>query len=225
MLSNTDIDKLMRSDPFIAKIYVGTVARDQLPSIIVQRPSLYVVNTDPSNLPGQHWFVVYFVTTPNDQTNTVLKTTAHLKFPSLNLKRKRSRYSSSSSSRSVSKKSSRKQQQQQQQKHFQTLFAQTPVFNFNKQPQQLTKTLNEHFDSSGYPPSEDIKSILISNGPNYMYNSNRVQSFTSETCGYFCIMYAYYRARGISFPKFLSMFSKNVSLNEALIKYFFKVNF
>ena len=86
-------------------------------------------------------------------------------------------------------------------------------------------SLNEHFDSAGQQPIERINNILLLNGPNYMYNSQRVQSYSSETCGYFCIMYAYYRARGVSFPSFLAMFTENLIQNEATVRYFFKMNF
>jgi hypothetical protein len=34
-------------------------ALDELPNVVVPRPSVIVINTDPSTKPGQHWVAVY----------------------------------------------------------------------------------------------------------------------------------------------------------------------
>ena len=50
------IDKVLKKN---CGIYRGIYACDQLPSITI-RPSVIVVNTDPSNKPGRHWICMFF---------------------------------------------------------------------------------------------------------------------------------------------------------------------
>ena len=48
-------------DPFTKGSFVGVCARDQLSSIEINKyPKSFVVNTDPIELPGEHWIVIYF---------------------------------------------------------------------------------------------------------------------------------------------------------------------
>ena len=83
--------------------------------------------------------------------------------------------------------------------------------------------VNEHFDSAGFYPSRDLESELIAHGPKFRYNDTRVQAFNSETCGLFCLFYCYFRCRGYSFSDIMNMFSKNLYVNEHLVKYFYKL--
>ena len=85
---------------------------------------------------------------------------------------------------------------------------------------------SEHFDSAGQQPLPRLKNFLASQSEYsvYMYNSMRIQDNSSYTCGLFCLMYAYYRSRGVSFNSFLSMFSSsNLEQNESVVKYFYKM--
>ena len=49
----------MLRDPFIRQQYGGVLAIDQLPFVVTNRPKIFIVNTDISSKPGEHWFVVY----------------------------------------------------------------------------------------------------------------------------------------------------------------------
>ena len=82
-------------------------------------------------------------------------------------------------------------------------------------------TICEHFDSAGFKPSPSFEQYLIIHGPKYLYNKERVQAFKSDTCGLFCLFYAYFRCRGHTFADIMNMFSDNLKLNEALVKTFF----
>ena len=148
MISNHDINAYVARDPYISRIYGGTLAIDELPRTQQARPTLFIVNTDPAHLPGSHWLGVY-----------------------------------------VSDKS-------------------------------------EHFDSAGQPPLPRLKNFLSNQSLSsvYMYNNIRIQDSSSYTCGLFCLMYAYYRSRGLSFDTFLSMFSySDLEQNESVVEYFYRM--
>ena len=48
------IDRAMRQHPLLKKIYGATVSSDHQ-RLCLQKPGVYVINTDPSYLPGEHW--------------------------------------------------------------------------------------------------------------------------------------------------------------------------
>jgi len=52
-----EIESALRSDKFVDGVLVGVFAADQLPQ--KEFPGAYVVNTDESNQPGQHWVAFY----------------------------------------------------------------------------------------------------------------------------------------------------------------------
>ena len=54
-----ELEEYMLRDPYISQYFGGVVALDQLPKVI-KKPSMFIVNTDPSSLPGRHWLVVFF---------------------------------------------------------------------------------------------------------------------------------------------------------------------
>ena len=80
----------------------------------------------------------------------------------------------------------------------------------------------EHFDSSGYKPKPNVANYLMFHGPEYLFNTRRVQSFLSETCRVFCLFYCYFRCRGYSFSDVMNMFSDNLLMNEAIVKHFYE---
>ena len=135
----------MLNDPYISSFYGRVVALDQIPSLI-EKPTIFIVNTDPAALPGTHWLSVFF------------------------------------------------------------------NFGFNK-----------HFDSSGHLLSLALQQELISQGPLYMYNTMRVQSFTSDTCGQFCLFFCYFRCRGYSFTEIMNMFTSSLELNESIVSLFYSL--
>lgn len=80
----------------------------------------------------------------------------------------------------------------------------------------------EHFDPAGLEPMPYVRTFLTARGSQFMYNSKRVQSFSSETCGVFCLFFAFFRCRNYSFRNILSMFSNDLHLNEIIVKQFFE---
>ena len=55
MISNHEIDAYVANDPYISAMYGGTLAIDELPKYEITQPTLYIVNTDPAHMPGEHW--------------------------------------------------------------------------------------------------------------------------------------------------------------------------
>ncbi|DAC80266.1 TPA_asm: adenain [Branchiostoma lancelet adintovirus] len=51
---------VLESDENTAPIARGVFAADQLPTNVPEYPSAFVVNTDCSGKPGQHWLALYF---------------------------------------------------------------------------------------------------------------------------------------------------------------------
>ena len=43
----------------LGSILKGVYARDQFPSLKTYAPACYVINTKPSNSPGEHWLAIY----------------------------------------------------------------------------------------------------------------------------------------------------------------------
>lgn len=142
-LNTQQLASYMLNDPFIREQFGGVLALDQLQYTHL-KPKIYIVNTDPQNEPGEHWFCIYLNCIP------------------------------------------------------------------------------EHFDPAGVIPMSIVKNYLIVNGPNFLCNRQRVQSYFSETCGLYCLFYAYFRCRNYSFQSILSMFSNNLLLNETIVKFFYK---
>lgn len=106
------------------------------------------------------------------------------------------------------------------------------VFIVNSDPNYLPGThwyalyfdrISEHFDSAGFEPNPVLENHLIVHGPQYKYNSTRVQNFNTDTCGLFCLFFVYFRCRGYTFNKIMNMFSNNLELNEHIVKYFYEI--
>ena len=73
---------------------------------------------------------------------------------------------------------------------------------------------NEHFDSAGFYPHPYFETYLIAKGPKYMYNDKRVQNYDTNSCGDFCLMYCYFRARNYPFTDIMSMFLATLCLTK-----------
>ena len=59
-LNNLQLDLLAQSDPKLSQLLCGTVACDQLPSLVMKEgPTAYIVNTDPQDKPGRHWIALW----------------------------------------------------------------------------------------------------------------------------------------------------------------------
>ena len=60
ILTTSQLNQLAFHHPTLATSFYGTVPCDGLPDIPdVSRPQAYIVNTDPSGQPGQHWLGVW----------------------------------------------------------------------------------------------------------------------------------------------------------------------
>ena len=57
-----ELESYMLRDPYIRRFYGGVVARDQLP-LIITKPRIFIVNNDPADMPGRHWYALFFTTT------------------------------------------------------------------------------------------------------------------------------------------------------------------
>ena len=144
-MNTQQLRQYMLLDPYIRQYFGGVISSDKLP-LTVHKPRIYIVNTDPSSLPGEHWVTLFI------------------------------------------------------------------------------DSVCEHFDSSGIRPRKDFENYLIAHGPNYMFNNQRVQDFKTDTCGLYCLMYAYFRCRGYSFSNILDMFKDNLAINEIIVKYFYSLS-
>ena len=55
-----EIEAFMKNDRRIQPCFRGVYAVDELPVKPFHRPALYIINTDLSTLPGEHWIAIYF---------------------------------------------------------------------------------------------------------------------------------------------------------------------
>lgn len=78
----------------------------------------------------------------------------------------------------------------------------------------------EYFDSIGVPPKQkEFLTFLKKHGTRYKFNNKRLQGALSTTCGNYCGVYLYYRAKKTSFRDFLKLFSNtDFSRNDAKVK-------
>ncbi len=83
--------------------------------------------------------------------------------------------------------------------------------------------VSEYFDSLGKKPSNHFRNWLSLNERSYAYNTKRLQNANSDVCGQYCLMYSYFRCRGLSLQKFLDMFDKDLHINDVKVKYFYDV--
>ena len=76
----------------------------------------------------------------------------------------------------------------------------------------------EYFDSMGRKPKIDILTYLFAKNYKCVYNAKRIQDYNTNTCGLFCLFYAYYACRSCSFENIINCFTDNLKINEALVK-------
>lgn len=81
----------------------------------------------------------------------------------------------------------------------------------------LGSEISEYFDSLGNPPLK-LETFLMDRGCKYIYNTKKVQSDNSDVCGDYCILFSFFRCRGICFEDFLSFFSNDLMSNDEMIK-------
>lgn len=86
----------------------------------------------------------------------------------------------------------------------------------------------EFFDPLAFPPIhyvDHFENFLVNRGPQYKFNTQKVQSDESTQCGLFCIYYLYFRSRNVSFEDILSSFSHRLSENDKKLLTFFHNHF
>ena len=59
-MNTEELHHALHQLPIMAYMLGGVLASDQLPVEVADKPKFYVVNTDPSHLPGEHWTAFYF---------------------------------------------------------------------------------------------------------------------------------------------------------------------
>ena len=63
MMNNKEITSLLKSDPRARRVFKGVFPRDRLPDNNNNNnndPAAYIINTDRSSGPGEHWVCVWF---------------------------------------------------------------------------------------------------------------------------------------------------------------------
>ena len=80
-LSGVELESLIRTyaDDDTTAAFLGIFSRDTLPTSIQRLPVLFVVNTQTSNLPGQHWVAVYISSEKRGELFDSLATPVSLK--------------------------------------------------------------------------------------------------------------------------------------------------
>lgn len=143
-LNNIQLIEILKQDNITKKYFLGVFSINTLPKKINKYPSLFILNTSPSNVKEGHWLAIYI-----------------------------------------------------------------------DKNQKL-----EFFDSYGLNPKfYKLNSYINKISKSFSYNKIRYQSYFSNTCGYFCLIYLLLKCRKISIKR---IFSKNTIKNEKIINYFFE---
>lgn len=53
------IERAMKYHSKTKKYFKGVFACNKLPQRVIEKPACFIINTDPSNKPGEHWVAVY----------------------------------------------------------------------------------------------------------------------------------------------------------------------
>jgi hypothetical protein len=79
-----------------------------------------------------------------------------------------------------------------------------------------------YFDSFGFPPPENIETLLNI----YDYNDKDIQNISSSACGYFCIAFIKFMQGKTkptnAFNTFVNLFNKNTKYNDEILLSFLK---
>ena len=79
----------------------------------------------------------------------------------------------------------------------------------------------EYFDSLAADPQREFETFLTKNSPNgYLLNTKRVQSYESDTCGHFCLYFAYFRSRDIPMDMIVHSFTSDFAYNDCMVRDF-----
>ena len=76
----------------------------------------------------------------------------------------------------------------------------------------------EVFDSFGAKPDNAHVLRFLNMYAHSKYNTIQLQNPFSNSCGLFACLFLYFRGKGVSFDKFLGLFSNDLALNEKIAK-------
>lgn len=85
-----------------------------------------------------------------------------------------------------------------------------------------SKGVGEYFDTFGRKPEGYHLSFLRRNTSMWMYNSKIIQNVFSSLCGEYCLMFLYFKYRGMTFTDFVGMFTEDTIQNDAMLTEMFK---
>lgn len=75
----------------------------------------------------------------------------------------------------------------------------------------------EYFDTFGRKPDGYQLSFLRRNTYKWTYNNKIIQNIFSALCGEYCLLYLYFRLRGITLEEFVNFFGDNTYNNDILL--------
>jgi hypothetical protein len=81
----------------------------------------------------------------------------------------------------------------------------------------------EFFDSLGRRPNfykKEFEYFLVNHGPQYLYNTQRLQNLVSIHCGKYCLYFIYHRSRNVSIEEIMYKFGKNLKENDEIVSEF-----
>ena len=85
----------------------------------------------------------------------------------------------------------------------------------------LSRTTNsrniDYFDSLAGACIPYVLKLISKNNLKCVINTKRLQSLSSDVCGDYCIMFAFFACRGYSINEFVQMFTHNYSHNDNMV--------
>lgn len=82
--------------------------------------------------------------------------------------------------------------------------------------------VGEYFDTFGRKPEGYHLSFLKRNARRWCYNNKAVQSVFSTVCGEYCLLYLYFKFRGMTLTNFVQIFNKDPFSNDVILNDMFK---
>lgn len=58
-LNTLQLERILKKDKYTKNIFLGVFSRDYIPKN-VKYPCCFIINTDPSTKPGEHWLAFYY---------------------------------------------------------------------------------------------------------------------------------------------------------------------
>jgi hypothetical protein len=88
----------------------------------------------------------------------------------------------------------------------------------------ISKTgIGLYFDSYGLPPlHREIKNFLENSCKGWSYNKVLFQGLNSITWGHYCVLFVLLSCIGVSYEKFVTLFTTNTLLNDQIVQKLYK---